>query len=104
VIIRKSADELSKMRLAGKVVAGTIDKVVAAVEPGITTADLDRIAETTIRDAGATPSFLGYRGFTKTICASVDDEIVHGIPSWRRASSSPLTSGRSGRGSTPTRP
>jgi methionyl aminopeptidase len=84
VIIRKSADELSKMRLAGKVVAGTIDRVVAAVEPGITTEDLDRIAETTIRDAGATPSFLGYRGFTKTICASVDDEIVHGIPSSAR--------------------
>jgi methionyl aminopeptidase len=86
VIILKSAEELDKMRRAGRIVAGTIDRVVAAVAPGVTTADLDLVAETFIADQGATPSFKGYRGASKapfpgTICASVNDEIVHGIPS-----------------------
>jgi methionyl aminopeptidase len=84
MIIRKSAEELEKMRRAGRIVAGTITAVVAQVAPGKTTEDLDRIAATYIREQGATPSFLGYRGFTKTICASINDEIVHGIPSAHR--------------------
>jgi methionyl aminopeptidase len=81
MIIRKSAGELDKMRKAGRIVAATIDRVLEAVEPGVTTLDLDRVAEGVIREAGATPSFLGYKGFTGSICASLNNEIVHGIPS-----------------------
>lgn len=81
MIIRKSSDELQKMRRSGVILADTIDAVIEAVRPGVTTDELDTLAERRIRDAGAVPSFLGYRGFTKTICASVNDEIVHGIPS-----------------------
>ncbi|MGZ5328284.1 MAG: type I methionyl aminopeptidase [Actinomycetota bacterium] len=84
MIIRKSSDELLKMRRSGAITAETIEAVVDAVRPGVTTDELDAIAERRIRDAGAVPSFLGYRGFTKTICASVNDEIVHGIPSNER--------------------
>ncbi|MGZ8596046.1 MAG: type I methionyl aminopeptidase [Actinomycetota bacterium] len=84
MIIRKSSDELQKMRRSGAITAETIEAVVDAVRPGVTTEELDAIAERRIRDAGAVPSFLGYRGFTKTICASVNDEIVHGIPSNER--------------------
>jgi methionyl aminopeptidase len=85
VIIRKSAEELDKMRRAGRIVAGTIDVVLAAVEPGRTTLDLDRAAERYIRKQGAIPSFKGYRGtYPASICASIDEEIVHGIPSGTR--------------------
>jgi methionyl aminopeptidase len=85
VIIRKSREELERMRRAGRIVAGTISAVLDAVRPGITTADLDDVAEAYIRDEGATPSFLGYRGtYPATICASIDEEIVHGIPSRTR--------------------
>ena len=72
------------MRRSGAITAETIEAVIDAVRPGVTTDELDAIAERRIRDAGAVPSFLGYRGFTKTICASVNDEIVHGIPSKER--------------------
>jgi methionyl aminopeptidase len=72
------------MRRSGAITAETIEAVIEAVRPGVTTDELDAIAERRIRDAGAVPSFLGYRGFTKTICASVNDEIVHGIPSVER--------------------
>jgi methionyl aminopeptidase len=85
VIIRKSPEELGKMRTAGRIVAGTIDAVLAAVEPGRSTLDLDRVAERYIREQGASPSFKGYRGtYPASICASIDDEIVHGIPSGTR--------------------
>lgn len=73
------------MRRAGRIVAGTIDAVLATVAPGKTTDDLDSVASRYIRDQGAKPSFLGYRGtFPKTICASLNHEIVHGIPSRKR--------------------
>ena len=68
------------MRLAGLVVARTLDRVVSAVRPGITTGELDRIAEASIRGEGAVPSFLGYHGFPGSICASAGAEVVHGIP------------------------
>ena len=85
MIIRKNAEELAKMRRAGRIVAGTIDRVLETVRPGATTLDLDRVAEAHIRKEGATPSFKGYRGtFPGSICASVNDEIVHGIPSKQR--------------------
>jgi methionyl aminopeptidase len=80
VIILKSPAEIDRMRRAGRIVAGTIDRVLAEVRPGITTRDLDRVAEAFIRREGAAPSFLGYKGFTASICASVNHEIVHGIP------------------------
>jgi methionyl aminopeptidase len=92
VIIRKSSEELERMRRAGSVVAATIDRLVEAVRPGMTTADLDRIAEDAIRSAGAVPSFKGYRGFPASICTSVNEEIVHGIPGKRRLGEGDLLS------------
>ncbi len=76
----KSLDEVRVMRRAGLVVADALDAVRAAVRPGMTTADLDAVAAKVIADVGATPSFLGYQGFPATVCASVNDEVVHGIP------------------------
>lgn len=86
MIIYKSSDEIAKMRRAGAITADAIQAMLDAVAVGVTTAELDAIAERTIRDAGATPSFLGYGAphrtpFPGTICASINDEIVHGIPS-----------------------
>jgi methionyl aminopeptidase len=77
----KSEAEIAKMRVAGLVVGRTLELLKAAVRPGITTMDLDKIAYDNIRAEGATPSFLGYHGFPGSICSSVNDQIVHGIPS-----------------------
>lgn len=77
----KSDAELETMREAGLVVGQTLETLRGAVAPGVTTGDLDEIAEESIRRAGATPSFKGYYGFPGSICTSVNDEIVHGIPS-----------------------
>ncbi|WP_433176391.1 type I methionyl aminopeptidase [Actinoallomurus sp. CA-150999] len=76
----KTPGELDVMREAGLVVGRTLQTLVEAVKPGITTADLDAIAEESIRSAGATPSFKGYQGFPACICTSINEEIVHGIP------------------------
>jgi methionyl aminopeptidase len=76
----KTPAQLALMREAGLVVAAALSATAAAMEPGISTAELDAIAERVIRDAGAIPSFKGYQGFPATICASVNDEVVHGIP------------------------
>jgi methionyl aminopeptidase len=76
----KTPAEFELMRRAGLVVARTLATLSAAVAPGVTTGDLDQIAEREIRAAGATPSFLGYLGYPATICTSVNEEIVHGIP------------------------
>jgi methionyl aminopeptidase len=85
VIVRKSREELARMREAGRIVAGTIEAVLAEVRPGRSTLDLDRVAERYIRGRGAIPSFKGYRGtYPASICASIDAEIVHGIPSATR--------------------
>jgi methionyl aminopeptidase len=85
VIIYKSPEEIDKMRKAGRIVAGTIDRVLAAVGPGVTTAQLDEVAEAYILEQHATPSFKWYRGtFPASICTSLNDEIVHGIPSTKR--------------------
>jgi methionyl aminopeptidase len=81
----KTPQEIELMRAAGLVVAGAIAAVRAAVRPGVTTGELDAIAEDFIRSKGAVPSFLGYHGFTGSICASINGEIVHGIPDTRRA-------------------
>jgi methionyl aminopeptidase len=77
----KNEREIALMREAGLVVGRTLDKLRAAVEPGMSTADLDAIAEAAIRGEGAVPSFKGYRGFPACICTSINAEIVHGIPS-----------------------
>jgi methionyl aminopeptidase len=84
MIIYKSAEEIERMRKAGRVVAGTIDRVVAAVRPGIPTAELDAVAEAFIHEQGAIPSFKGYKGYPASICVSINDEVVHGIPSPKR--------------------
>jgi methionyl aminopeptidase len=77
----KTAGQFASMRAAGLVVAHTLAAVAAAAGPGVTTAELDALAEREIRAAGATPSFLGYHGYPASICTSVNDEVVHGIPS-----------------------
>ena len=80
----KSAQELAKMRQASRIVATVLKEIMALVEPGQTTADLDAHAEQRIRDMGAVPSFKGYQGFPASICASINNEVVHGIPSRKR--------------------
>jgi len=80
LIIRKSAAEIEKMTRAGRVVHGCLQMLAAAVRPGVSTAELDRMAEDYIRSHGAVPTFKGYRGFPSSICASPNDMIVHGIP------------------------
>ena len=81
----KTPEQIAAMREAGLLVGRTLGVLTAAVRPGITTADLDALAEAEIRAAGGTPSFKGYHGYPATICASVNEEIVHGIPSPRRS-------------------
>jgi len=81
----KTPEQIAVMREAGLVVARTLRILAGAVRPGVTTAELDEIAEAEIRGAGATPSFKGYHGYPATICTSVNEEIVHGIPSRRRS-------------------
>ena len=76
----KTPEQVQLMRAAGLVVARALERVVAAVRPGVTTGELDRIAEESIRSQGAVPSFLGYHGFPGSICASVGAQVVHGIP------------------------
>ncbi len=76
----RSAGELDAMAAAGAVVASALRAVQAAAVAGMSTHDLDQVAETVIREAGAIPSFLGYHGFPATICSSVNDRVVHGIP------------------------
>jgi methionyl aminopeptidase len=90
VIVYKSPEDLDRMRRAGRIVAGTIDRVLEAVRPKVSTAELDAVAEAYIQDQGATPSFMGYGGnggrapFPASICTSINEEIVHGIPSTER--------------------
>jgi methionyl aminopeptidase len=79
----KTPEQIACMREAGLVVAETLSLVRSAVAPGVTTGSLDALAEEHIRSRGATPNFLGYHGFPATICTSVNDEVVHGIPGER---------------------
>jgi methionyl aminopeptidase len=81
VIILKTAEQIEAMKEAGRVSAKALRKVGELVRPGISTLELDRFAENLIRMEGGTPAFLGYNGFKGSICASVNDQIVHGIPS-----------------------
>lgn len=81
MIIKKSRDEIKKMRIAGHIVALVHKKMKEVIEPGISTKELDSIAMQIIKENKAIPTFLGYHGFPGCICASVNDEVVHGIPS-----------------------
>ena len=89
MVTRKSRSEIERMRRAGRVVAEVLDKIETELRPGVSTADLDAIAEAHIRASGGTPSFKGYPGinpqrpFPASVCISIDDEIVHGIPGRR---------------------
>ena len=85
MIVCRSAVEIERIRLANQLVADVLGHLEAAVAPGVTTADLDRLAEQLVRDGGAEPAFKGYRGYPATLCASVNEEVVHGIPSASRA-------------------
>ncbi len=84
MIVCRSAAELAKMREAGRLVGEVLTLLTSAVAPGASTADLDALAERKILAAGATPAFKGYHGYPATICASINDEVIHGIPSGRR--------------------
>jgi methionyl aminopeptidase len=84
VIVCKSATEIGRMRAANALVAEVLAELAAAVTPGVTTADLDVLAERLVRDGGAEPAFKGYRGYPCTLCASVNEQVVHGIPSARK--------------------
>ena len=80
MIILKSKSEIKLMEEAGKIVAGAHEAVRKAIAPGITTEELDRIAEDYIRSRGATPAFKGYMGYPASICTSINEQVVHGIP------------------------
>ena len=80
----KSEPEIEKMRRSARIVATVLKEIEAMTKPGMTTADLDEYAEKRIREMGATPSFKGYYGFPASICASVNNEVVHGIPNHKK--------------------
>ncbi|MEP7764480.1 type I methionyl aminopeptidase [Sanguibacter sp. 25GB23B1] len=88
----KTADQVGHMRRAGLVVADTLAAVREVAVPGVTTAELDAVASRVIAEAGALPSFLGYQGFPATVCVSVNDEVIHGIPGARRLGSGDVVS------------
>jgi len=81
MIIGKSKKEIEKMRASGKLVGQVLSHLRSLVEPGISTIEIDKVAEKMIRDAGALPTFKGYNGFPYSICASVNEQVVHGFPS-----------------------
>jgi len=84
VSVQKSWSELQTMARANRIVVETLDALEAAAVPGVTTKDMDRIAREHIERAGARPAFLGYRGYPATLCISVNEEVVHGIPGLRK--------------------
>ncbi|HWP99165.1 MAG TPA: type I methionyl aminopeptidase [Vicinamibacterales bacterium] len=84
MIVCKSPAEIERMRPANALVAAVLTELASLARPGVSTAELDAYAERRVRDAGAVPAFKGYRGYPATLCASVNDEVVHGIPSARR--------------------
>lgn len=83
-IFIKSADEIKKMRESGAIVGGALALLSRMISPNVTTLELDKAAEEFIRSHGATPSFLGYNGFPKSVCISINEEVIHGIPGKRR--------------------
>ena len=83
MIVCKSPAEIEKMRAASALVAEVLAELAAMVAPGVSSLDLDAAAERMVRDAGAEPAFKGYRGYPNTLCASVNEQVIHGIPSSR---------------------
>src|ERR1700683_2921173 len=83
-IIRKSPEEIEKMRRSGKMVRQVLDHLKTIVAAGVTTMDLEKAAEKMIAEFGATPAFKGYFGYPCVLCTSINEEIVHGIPSEKR--------------------
>jgi len=83
MIVRRSQAEISKLRRANQLVGAVLGRLRAMVAPGVTTADLDAAAEAMVLEAGGTPAFKGYHGYPATVCASVNEQVVHGIPSRR---------------------
>ncbi len=81
MIYYKTVDEIEKLRASNQLVSKTLGEIAKVVRPGITTEEIDRIADEFIRDHNAVPAFLGYNGFPKSICTSVNSQVVHGIPS-----------------------
>jgi len=81
MIFLKSDEEIELLRISNQIVAKTLAEVAKIIAPGVSTDDLNKVAEEYIRDNGAVPGFLGYGGFPKSICASVNEQVVHGIPS-----------------------
>ena len=84
MIVCKSPAEVEKMRAANALVAGVLSELRGAVKPGVTAQELDEVAETRVREAGAIPAFKGYHGYPATLCVSINDAVVHGIPSPRK--------------------
>ncbi len=84
MIVLKSAREIALMRRAGHILAGVVERLRASVRPGMSTLDIDEDVEAYIHREGAAPAFKGYRGFPATVCVSINEEVVHGIPSPRR--------------------
>jgi methionyl aminopeptidase len=84
MVILKTKDEIARIQKASQIVAQTLETLGRHVQPGISTLELDAIAESEIRKAGAVPAFKGYRGFPATLCVAVNEVIVHGIPSQRK--------------------
>jgi methionyl aminopeptidase len=84
MIVRKSKDEIATMRQAGRIVAQTLEVIEKKIKPGVELIELDRLAESTILKSGAKPAFKGYKGFPATICASLNETVVHGIPGKQR--------------------
>lgn len=79
----KRPEEVEKMRVSGRILGACLQHLAECIRPGITTLELDREADTFIRDQGCTPGFLGYNGYPKSLCVSINEEVVHGIPGSR---------------------
>ncbi|MGI9860723.1 type I methionyl aminopeptidase [Moorella naiadis] len=92
MIILKSRREIDLMRAAGRLVAGALAELGAHIAPGVTTGELDRIAEEYLRRHDAIPAFKGYRGFPASICTSVNEEVVHGIPGLKKLAAGDIIS------------
>jgi len=92
VITIKSNSELALMREAGRVLSDTLDQLEQACHPGVTTGEIDQLADRLIRKRGAIPGFLGYNGFPRSLCISVNEEVVHGIPGKREIADGDLVS------------
>ena len=83
-IILRSRKEIERLRASNRVVMSVMAELKAAIRPGVTTLELDALAERVIREQGAIPAFKGYRGYRHTICASINEEVVHGVPSGKK--------------------